>query len=775
MEPSSKIIFSFENSQNPPDLDQVGSKTRNLFLASNKGFKIPRSFCITTEGYKKFIEHNNLFPIIDMEIFKKPFEEMRWEEMWDASLRIRSAFLNSEIPEEMESEIIKLIKELGVDSKFSVRSSSPAEDSKKNSFAGIHESYTNVQGINKILESIKLVWASLWSDRAILYREELELDSLKSSIAVLIQIMEKQPVSGLAFSRDPTGSDNNLIIEVVGGYLSNLVDNIKVGEKWVVQRDNNNIIRHIQPEETKKLKVSILNLEELEYIIIQTKKIEDDFGFPADIEWTGKGENFTVLQVRPITSIEDSNEERKWYLTLTPNFERLKKLSDKVEKDLIPQLENEGKRLAMEKPKGMEKNLLAAKIKERAEIYFKWKKIYWDDFIPFAHGIRNFGTYYNDLVKPKNPYEFMEILKTSDLLASERNREIKYLSLLLKNDIDLNLNIEYLINNQIKNKELLDALDEIDQTRTSLEFVKKFKYLLNHHLDLMYENRSFKDHPELILRNIWELSKNKTDVENELRIKKTNQVKELNLEVAHSNTNKSSTNKNHTNKNQENSYLDRLYSAAGESRRAEVDEVLRIGKLSWKLRDDDNILLGKLENQLLIFLNQGCEILIHEGRMESKEDLILEDWETIYNGLLDLEMSPVSIKKKKMAVKNKLKSDFKPRQLTGQPSSPGIVSGLARIINSFDDFYKLKSGEILVCDAIQPQMTFLVSLASGIVERRGGMLVHSSIIAREMGIPAVNGISKATELINDGDLVTVNGYLGLVVIGEPEFEVERMS
>ena len=769
MEPSSKIIFSFENSQNPPDLDQIGSKTRNLFLASNKGFKIPRSFCITTEAYKKFIEHNNLFSIIDMEIFKKPFEEMRWEEMWDASLRIRSAFLKSEIPLEIQSEIIKQIKEFGDDSKFSVRSSSPAEDSKKNSFAGIHESYTNVFGIEKILESIKLVWASLWSDRAILYREELELDSLKSSIAVLIQIMEKQPVSGLAFSKDPTGSKNNLIIEVVGGYLSNLVDNIKVGEKWVVQRDNHNIIQHIQPEETKKLNLSLLNSEELEYIITQTKKIEDAFGFFADIEWTGKAKNFTVLQVRPITSIEDSNEERKWYLTLTPNFERLKQLSDKVENDLIPQLENEGKRLALEKPQGMEKDILADKIKERAEIYFKWKKIYWDDFIPFAHGIRNFGTYYNDLVKPKNPYEFMEILKTDDLLASARNRQIKSLSLFLKNDEELNLKIEYLINNQIKNKELLTALEELNQTRTS-EFVTKFISLLNEHMDLMYENRSFKDHPELILRNIYELSKKKPEIEIEPQIKKEPQIrKELNLETSvEDNTHKSS-----NYKNQKKSYLDKLYFAAGESRFEEVNEVLRIGKLSWKLRDDDNILLGKLENQLLIFLNQGCEILISEGRMESKEDLILEDWETIYNGLLDIEKSPVSIKKEKTKVKNKLKSDFKPRQLIGQPSSPGIVSGLARIINSFDDFYKLKSGEILVCDAIQPQMTFLVSLASGIVERRGGMLVHSSIIAREMGIPAVNGISKATELINDGDLVTVNGYLGLVVIGEPEFELER--
>lgn len=74
---------------------------------------------------------------------------------------------------------------------------------------------------------------------------------------------------------------------------------------------------------------------------------------------------------------------------------------------------------------------------------------------------------------------------------------------------------------------------------------------------------------------------------------------------------------------------------------------------------------------------------------------------------------------------------------------------------------------------IEPQMTHLASLASGIVERRGGMLVHSSIIARELGIPSVNGVSCATELLNNGDLLTVNGYLGLVVVGEPEFHLEH--
>ena len=79
---------------------------------------------------------------------------------------------------------------------------------------------------------------------------------------------------------------------------------------------------------------------------------------------------------------------------------------------------------------------------------------------------------------------------------------------------------------------------------------------------------------------------------------------------------------------------------------------------------------------------------------------------------------------------------------------------------------------MLVCDAIQPMMTHLVPLAAGIVERRGGMLIHGAIIAREMGIPCVNWIARAVELLADGDLVTVDGHLGIVTVGPPEFDLE---
>jgi pyruvate,water dikinase len=80
------------------------------------------------------------------------------------------------------------------------------------------------------------------------------------------------------------------------------------------------------------------------------------------------------------------------------------------------------------------------------------------------------------------------------------------------------------------------------------------------------------------------------------------------------------------------------------------------------------------------------------------------------------------------------------------------------------ELFAFKAGEILICDAIDPNMTFVVPLASGIVERRGGMLIHGAIIAREYGLPCVTGIPRATELIHTGDSLVVDGHLGIVTI-----------
>ena len=98
----------------------------------------------------------------------------------------------------------------------------------------------------------------------------------------------------------------------------------------------------------------------------------------------------------------------------------------------------------------------------------------------------------------------------------------------------------------------------------------------------------------------------------------------------------------------------------------------------------------------------------------------------------------------------------------GQPASPGVATGRARVVVRQEELLGFKRGDVLVCDALSPTMTFVIPLASAVVERRGGMLIHGAIIAREYGIPCVTGVPDAAELIRTGSRVTVDGYLGIV-------------
>jgi pyruvate,water dikinase len=112
------------------------------------------------------------------------------------------------------------------------------------------------------------------------------------------------------------------------------------------------------------------------------------------------------------------------------------------------------------------------------------------------------------------------------------------------------------------------------------------------------------------------------------------------------------------------------------------------------------------------------------------------------------------------------RQDGKQAAIKGWAASMGIARGKARVITSPDRLYEFQKGEVLVCDALDPNMTFVAPLASAIVERRGGMLVHGAIIAREYGFPCVTGIPDATRRFQDGDFLVVDGFRGEVSYGD---------
>jgi phosphoenolpyruvate synthase/pyruvate phosphate dikinase len=181
------------------DRDQVGGKASSLATMIRMGLNVPDALCVKAEAYKQFTALAGLKERILLELNRKNFQEMRWEEMWDTSLRIRSMFLNAPLPADLLSYLRAAIDEKFKDKPVVVRSSAPGEDSSQTSFAGLHDSYVNVKGAESILDHIRLVWASLWSDGALLYRQELGLDFENSTMAVLVQEIVTGEKPGVSF------------------------------------------------------------------------------------------------------------------------------------------------------------------------------------------------------------------------------------------------------------------------------------------------------------------------------------------------------------------------------------------------------------------------------------------------------------------------------------------------------------------------------------------------------------------------------------------------
>lgn len=727
----------------------IGGKAAKLAQLVQAGYRVPNGFCITIDAYYQFIKAGRLDEKIKFELGRKSFDSMRWEEIWDAALRIRSAFQSAEIPAEIEAKIISALKNLNENKTLVVRSSAPKEDSAKASFAGLHESYVGVRGIEKLLNAVRLVWASLWSDAALLYQHELGLDPLHSSMAVVVQELVEENISGVAFGADPRNLESDrCIIEAVPGLCRDLVDGVLDPDRWILKRSTGDVVEAISGNREDSANTQqLLQSGDLRKIYDMLQGIEKLFGWLPDTEWTGIEDRFTLLQARPITTSEQPPiDEKSYYLSLRPGEQRLKMLAKRVAEELIPQLRQEGEQLALEDLSGLNDEQLAEKIDTRHQILQKWKKIYWDDFIPFAHGVRHLATYYNDAVRPTDPYEFVGLLKGQAMISTRRNQKLMEFARLIHDKTNL---MEVL-------SEFIKSIDDwqklaqkIQQRPGGDEFINEFQSFLDEYMDVSFGKERLNNQPGLVLKNVIELATGlKADFDQHAFADEKSKIVRLE---------------------------DKLFQAVGDERITEAKEVLHIGRISWQLRDDDNLLLGRVESQLLRAINLGAERLQTEGRLDHDIKVNEKSSSIIAEALRDTDGGRIvlPVVKTEPSQKVKKRSNLKPRQLIGQPAAPGLISGKVRIIHHPEDLGNFKSGEILVCDAIQPNMTHLVPLAGGIVERRGGMLIHGAIIAREMGIPSVNGVPNAADILENGELVTVDGHLGIVTIGEAEFDLEK--
>ena len=363
---------------------------------------------------------------------------------------------------------------------------------------------------------------------------------------------------------------------------------------------------------------------------------------------------------------------------------------------------------------------LAEEIEHRNLEYEKWIVAYREDCIPFAHGMRLFGQIYNDVMGPKDPFEFMDLLVGANLISKNRNQVLSDMAAWLRGNPQ---DLENLKNNRLE-----------DCTPSFLETYRRFNEAFS---GLPWQGEPY--HPDA-----GRLVDLLVEMVSSLPAKKVSGKKDSTMLV------------------------EAFLSKFEEEERARALEMIDIARASYQLRDDDNIFLARIEKQLMAPIEEAQRRI----ELDTKSDIgHLETGELVE--VLRGEKTVQEIPVVQQEITDRGEFRLRARQLVGQPAGPGLSYGKARVVLDNDQLFNFKAGEILVCDAIDPNMTFVVPMAAGIVERRGGMLIHGAIIAREYGLPCVTGVPDATSLIKTGDDITVDGFLGIVIIGKPTLSGEE--
>jgi pyruvate, water dikinase len=318
------------------DVPLVGGKNASLGEMyrelTKKGVRVPNGFAITAQSYREFVEYNKMDREVRRLLGKLKIKNL--ERLQSTGKAVRSLFLNADIPPKLEAEIRtfyaameKAYRKKNVD--VAVRSSATAEDLPDASFAGQQETYLNVQGIKSLLEACKKCFASLFTNRAIIYRQEKGFGHFDVYLSIGVQKMVKSTSSGVMFTIDTeSGFKDVIMINGAYGLGENVVQgavnpdeffvykgtlgkykpiiNRKLGSKHKEMLYSGSSVKNKSVALKRRQKFCISDKE-----VLQLAKwgviIEDHYtakrkkATPMDIEWGKDSTGLFILQARPET------------------------------------------------------------------------------------------------------------------------------------------------------------------------------------------------------------------------------------------------------------------------------------------------------------------------------------------------------------------------------------------------------------------------------------------------------------------------------------------
>jgi pyruvate,water dikinase len=321
------------------DIPTVGGKSANLGEMYNIGLPVPPGFVVTADTYKEFIEKTGLKNKITQALSGLDVEDTK--KLQEVSEKIQQMISYTAVPYDIKQEIIEAYKTMNLlaakklgkaqnlvsDTKYeefvAVRSSATAEDLPDASFAGQQASFLNVKGSEPVLKAVRDCWASLFTSRAIYYREKNNFQHMNVFIAVVVQKMVNSAKSGVMFTANPaTNNRDEIIIEAVYGLGEAIVSGSVNPNHYVVDKKTLKLLkaemkkqdwgffRDLETgktikEDIPKERQNVQNLKdiEVEQLAKYAKAVDEHYGKPQDMEWAIERDTVYIVQSRPITTL----------------------------------------------------------------------------------------------------------------------------------------------------------------------------------------------------------------------------------------------------------------------------------------------------------------------------------------------------------------------------------------------------------------------------------------------------------------------------------------
>ncbi|WP_419884301.1 phosphoenolpyruvate synthase [Paenibacillus sp. B-A-8] len=331
----SSLVLGFQEIDHT-QLSLVGGKGLNLGrLSTIEGINVPEGFCVTTVGYQKAIEKNKKYHALLDQLSMLNVDDR--EQIGEISRNIRELLMEVEIPSDVVTAVTHYLSQLGEEQAYAVRSSATAEDLPHTSFAGQQDTYLNIIGREAIMQHISKCWASLFTDRAVIYRIQNSFDHRQVYLSVIVQKMVFPQASGIIFTADPMTSNRKLLSinasfglgeALVSGLVSadcykvheeKLVDTMIATKKIAIYgiKEGGTETRKIDLEQQKSQTLTEQQILQLARI---GRAIEAYFGCPQDIEWCLDHDTFYIVQSRPITTLypipEVNDQENHVYVSV---------------------------------------------------------------------------------------------------------------------------------------------------------------------------------------------------------------------------------------------------------------------------------------------------------------------------------------------------------------------------------------------------------------------------------------------------------------------------